>query len=74
MKTVPKQPKDPMTRKALKALQEAVAITVEEHRREHRPIAEWQNGRAVLVPVDQPAATVREQPTRYKTRSHGKKR
>jgi uncharacterized protein YicC (UPF0701 family) len=66
------RPKDPLTRKALKALQSAVAQVVEEHRREGRPLAEWQNGRAVLVPAGTPSV-VRETPSAYKTRRNGKK-
>lgn len=49
MKPKPQQPKDPMTRKALMALREAVAEVYEKARREGRPLAVWQDGKAVLV-------------------------
>ncbi len=66
MKTA-RKPKNPMTRKALTALQNAVAHVVEKHRREGRPLAEWQDGKAVLVPPGRPSL-VRERPAAYKTR------
>jgi hypothetical protein len=59
------RPKDPLTRKALKALQSAVAQVVEEHRREGRPLAVWQDGKAVLVPPGEPSL-VREKPATYR--------
>jgi hypothetical protein len=62
-----RRPKDPMTRKALKALREAVAEVVEQHRREGRPLAVWRNGKAALIRVDEPSA-VREAPSKYKLR------
>ena len=67
MKKTP-QPENSMTRKALKALREAVAEVVEEHRREGRPLAEWKDGRAVLVSPGK-AAVVRESPAKYRVRS-----
>lgn len=66
MKTASK-PKNPMTRKALTALQEAVAQVVQEHQRDGRPLAVWQDGKAVLVSPGKPAV-VRETPAAYKTR------
>ena len=54
MKTAAR-PKNSMTRKALTALREAVAQVVEEHRREGRPLAVWQDGKAVLVSPGKPA-------------------
>ena len=66
------RPKNAMTRKALAALQEAVAQVVEEHRREGRPLAVWQNGKAVLVSLGR-ASVVRETPTTYRTRTRVKK-
>jgi hypothetical protein len=59
-------PKNALTRKALAALQSAVAKVVEEHRREGRPLAVWQNGKAVLVSPGKPIV-VREAPAKYKT-------
>jgi type IV secretory pathway protease TraF len=66
MKTA-RKPKDPMTRKALTALRDAVARVVEKHRREGRPLAVWQDGKAVLVPPGE-LSLVRERPSAYKTR------
>jgi hypothetical protein len=64
------RPKNPMTRKALTALQEAVAQVVEEHRRDGRPLAEWKDGKAVLVPPGKPSV-IRETPATYRTRRKG---
>ena len=70
-----RKPKNPMTRKALTALRDAVTHVVEQHRREGRPLAVWQNGKAVLVPPGKlypdphiGASPVRERPAAYKTR------
>lgn len=67
-----KRPKNAMTRNALTALREAVAQVVEEHRREGRPLAVWQNGKAVLVSPGK-RAVVRETPATYRTRTRTKK-
>jgi hypothetical protein len=48
MKTA-KTSKNALTRKALAALQSAVAKVVAKGRRDGRPIAVWRNGKAVLV-------------------------
>ena len=69
----PITPKNPMTRKALTALREAVAQVVEEHRREGRPLAVWQDGKAVLVSAGTPIV-LREIPVTYRTRTNGKSR
>lgn len=61
------KPKNPMTRKALTALQEAVAQVVEQHQRDGRPLAVWQDGRAVLVPAGRPTV-VRKKPATYRTK------
>jgi hypothetical protein len=63
MKTATRS-KNPMTRKALMALQEAVAQVVEEHRREGRPLAVWRNGKAVLVSPGKPVV-VHESRAKY---------
>lgn len=47
------QPKSLLARKALKALQEAVAEVVEKARRDGRRIAVWKNGKAVMVSPDE---------------------
>ena len=64
--------KNPLARKAWAAMQKAVAEIVEEHRRDGRPLAVWQNGKAVLVSAGKPAV-VREKPSTYRTRVRGKK-
>ena len=71
MKTA-RRPQNSMTRKALIALQEAVAQVVAEHRRDGRPLAIWQNGKAMLVAPDQPTI-VRETPAAYRTPARAKK-
>jgi len=43
------RPKDPLTRMALKALQEAVDGVIEEHRRDSRPLASWENGKVIWL-------------------------
>jgi hypothetical protein len=48
MKTA-KTSKNPLVRMALAAMQDAVAKVVAKARRDDRPIAVWQNGKAVLV-------------------------
>lgn len=59
--------KNPLARKAWAAMQKAVAHVVEKHRREGRPLAVWQDGKAVLVPPGGPSL-VREKPATYRTR------
>ncbi len=71
MKTA-KTSKNAMTRKALAALQSAVAEVVAQHRRDGRPIAVWRNSKAVLVPAGR-TAVVRETPATYRTRSRRRK-
>ena len=66
------KPKNVMTRKALAAMQEAVAKVVEEHRRDGRPLAIWRNGKSVLVRPET-LAVVRESAGPYRTRPRGKK-
>jgi len=63
-----RESKSPLTRQALQALREAVGGVVEEHRREHRPLAVWQDGKAALVLPEAPSI-VRESAAHY-----GKKR
>jgi hypothetical protein len=38
-----------MTEKAMRALSDAVAKVVEEHRRQGRPMAVWRDGKAVWI-------------------------
>ena len=65
------RPKDPMSRKALAAFQSAVAKVVERHRREGRPLAVWQDGKAVLVSPEK-VSVVRESRPAYRTRARKK--
>ncbi|MEI8062779.1 MAG: hypothetical protein WCH84_01800 [Verrucomicrobiota bacterium] len=71
MKTA-SRPKNSLTRKALIALQEAVAQVVVEHRRDGRPLAIWQDGKAMLVAPGKPAV-VRETPATYRPPVRAKK-
>jgi len=59
--------KNPMTRKALTAIRDAVAKVVEDHRQRHMPLAIWQDGKVLRIQPDQ-VSTVRERPTTYRTR------
>jgi len=49
--------------RAEKALREAVAEAIAEHRRNGVPIAVWRNGKVVRIPADQ--IEVREPPIEY---------
>jgi len=59
--------KNSLTRQALKALREAVSGVVEEHRREHRPLAVWKDGKAALV-LPEAMAGVSESAAHYQTK------
>ena len=48
----------------MKALKQAVANVVEEHRRERRPLAIWRNGKVVHV-IPELEGSVREQAPEY---------
>jgi len=56
-----------LTEKATRALEEAVAEVVEDHRRRAKPLAVWRNGKAVWIPATE-AGALREPPTPYRTR------
>ena len=58
-----------LTQKAMRALTEAVAKVVEDHRQRGRPLAVWRNGEAVWMPVET-AAALRETPPAYRTGKH----
>jgi hypothetical protein len=60
-----------LTQKALRALIEAVAKVVEDHRRRGKPLAVWRDGKAIWMPVEQ-ANAVREDSTPYRSAPHGK--
>jgi len=56
-----------LTEKATRALEEAVAEVVEDHRRRAKPLAVWRNGKAVWIPATETGALC-EMPTPYRTR------
>ncbi len=56
-----------LTKKAVRALAEAVAEVVEDHRRRGIPLAVWRNGKAVLVSASELSA-LRETPIPCRTR------
>ena len=60
-----------LTQMAMRALSDAVAKVVEEHRRQARPLAVWRDGKAVWIPAPE-AGALRETPIPYRTKSHGK--
>ncbi|MGA2602973.1 MAG: hypothetical protein ABSG14_01965 [Verrucomicrobiia bacterium] len=64
--------KDPLARKAWAAMQAAVAKVVEAHRRDGRPLAVWQDGKAVLVPPDG-ASIVGEASGKYRVSGRSRK-
>lgn len=64
--------KGSLTSKATAAMQDAIDKVVEDHRRRRMPLAVWQDGKVVRIQPDQ-ASVVRESPSRYRGRSHGKK-
>ena len=53
-----------LTQKAFRALAEAVAEVVEDHRQRGKPLAVWRDGKAVWVPATE-AGALRETPTSY---------
>ncbi len=60
-----------LTQKATRALEEAVAQVIEDHRRRGKPLAVWRDGKAVWIPASE-AATLRESSPAYRTRSRKK--
>ncbi len=61
-----------LTEKAVKAMSEAAANTVEEHRRRGIPLAVWRNGRVVSISPWEVGA-LHEKPMPYRAQSRGKK-
>lgn len=55
-------------KKAEKALKEAVAKAIEEHRRIGLPVAVMRNGKAVFVPAEKAMKVVRESAEKYNIR------
>jgi len=60
-----------LTQKAMRALTEAVAKAVEDHRRRGIPLAIWRNGRAVSISAEE-AAVLQDRPTPYGLKAKGK--
>jgi hypothetical protein len=60
-----KPKKASLTQKAMRALAEAVAEVVEDHRRRARPIAVWRDGKAVWISATK-AEALHETPTSYR--------
>jgi hypothetical protein len=67
-----KSTKSPLTRKAVKALNDAVAKVVEDHRRHGKSLAVWRGGKAVWVSVSNSGAP-REKPIPHKRVTRGGK-
>lgn len=59
-----RQKKLSLTQKAMRALTEAVAEVVEDHRRRQRPLAVWRDGKAVWISATE-AGALRETPPSY---------
>lgn len=59
-----------LTHKAMRALTEAVAKVVEDHRCRGIPLAVWHNGRAVSIPAEE-ACTLRETTHTNRSKAHG---
>ncbi len=66
-----KTTKSSLTQKAMQALTDAVAKVVEDHQRRGRPLAVWREGKAVWISATE-AGALRESPTPYRTKPHGK--
>ncbi|MEW6161181.1 MAG: hypothetical protein AB1813_27440 [Verrucomicrobiota bacterium] len=67
-----KSSKSSLTQMAMKALADAVAKVVEDHRRRARPLAVWRDGKAVWIPATE-AGALHEDAIPYRTKSHGTK-
>ncbi len=65
-----KTTKPSLTQQAMRALTEAVAKVVEDHRRRGRPLAVWRDGAAVWMPATE-AMALRETPTPYARKARG---
>ena len=61
-----------LAEKAMRALNDAVAKVVADHRRRGIPLAVWRNGRAVSISAEE-AGALRETPIPYRTKSPGEK-
>jgi hypothetical protein len=63
--------KSTLTEKAMRALTEAVAEVVEDHRRRGKPLAVWRDGKAVWIPATE-ADALHETTTPYRAKSHAR--
>lgn len=54
-----------LTDQAVTALQDAVAKVVAERRRQRRPLATWQGGKAVWLPTEAAEGAAHEAPAPY---------
>ena len=63
-----KSSKPSLTQQAMKALTDAVAKVVEDHRRRAKPLAVWRDGKAVWIPATE-AAALHETLTPYRTKA-----
>jgi hypothetical protein len=61
-----------LTQKATRALVNAVAKVVADHRRRGRPLAVWRDGKAVWIPATE-AGMLRETPVPYRAKPRGTK-
>lgn len=59
-----------LTEKAVRAMHDAVAKVVDDHRRRQRPLAVWREGRAVWLPVA-PLPAAHEPSDVYQSSPHG---
>jgi hypothetical protein len=64
-----RQTKSSLTQKAMRALAEAVAEVVEDHRQRAKPLAMWRHGKAVWIPATE-VGSLRETSTPYRTKPH----
>jgi hypothetical protein len=60
--------KTSLTQKAMRALAEAVAEVVEDHRRRAKPLAVWRDGKAVWISATE-AGALHEMPKPYRTKA-----
>jgi hypothetical protein len=61
-----------LTDKAVRALHDAVAKVVDNHRRQGRPLAVWREGKAVWLPAPPVDAAVQKPPATYKVNPDSK--
>jgi hypothetical protein len=66
-----KRTKSSLTQKAMRALADAVAEVVEDHRRRGKPLAVWRDGKAVWIPATE-AGALRETEIPYRAKPHAR--